>query len=435
MSTRQVLSRATKTMRTVKQEPMFEAMPADYNPNEAEEEEYRPLLPNKRKRGGKDTNPTALRDSKKARKTQEMVKETNAARGAAQKPTNDEKETSPTEEILASSHMCVLGCGEEVEGVDEATHYAIHYLQEGMRASLFVHPVLGHLRYDDLEALELTYKTSILESTEKKYQCLESKTCTSRKMMFREFAVHNLTERNHCQLEKLLKRDSRSGLDKVLERLYPSPQVKAREESKRREKEARKLAKVKEEKQETIRNEAEMQGNAPEVALKGPQLKPKDSMKVKVKKETVEVAVDFELEESCNEEDVDNPREDNEAAVIKSRPSAVGSASPPPELGRMSNAPLVATKEVPGRVEVVVRKDTTTTVENKLSRVEVVRKPESQVAARLPAAKEVVRRVAVDRVHNCVLCNDKDGRSMNLGSGLWDIKYHYAVSILNIDAV
>ena len=44
---------------------------------------------------------------------------------------------------------------------------------------------------------------------------------------------------------------------------------------------------------------------------------------------------------------------------------------------------------------------------------------------RLP--EEMVRRVAVDRVHSCVLCNDKDGRSMNLGSGLWDIKYHYAV--------
>jgi len=77
----------------------------------------------------------------------------------------------------------------------------------------------------------------------------------------------------------------------------------------------------------------------------------------------------------------------------------------------------------------------TARVENKLSRVEVVRKPDSQVVARLPAAKEVVRRVAVDRVHNCVLCNDKDGRSMNLGSGLWDIKYHYAVCYYNAGAM
>ena len=36
----------------------------------------------------------------------------------------------------------------------------------------------------------------------------------------------------------------------------------------------------------------------------------------------------------------------------------------------------------------------------------------------------------LSQVHNCVLCNDRDGRSMNLGSGLWDIKYHYAVSVM-----
>ena len=41
--------------------------------------------------------------------------------------------------------------------------------------------------------------------------------------------------------------------------------------------------------------------------------------------------------------------------------------------------------------------------------------------------KEIMMKLP--QVHNCVLCNDRDGRSMNLGSGLWDIKYHYAVSV------
>ena len=434
-------------MKTVKQEPMLEVMPADYDPNKVEEEEYRPLLTYKRKRGGKDASATALKDSKKPRKAQELVKETNAG----QKPTNSvekvkEKETTSSEEILAGSHMCVLGCGEEVEDDDSdlATHYANHYLQEGVRASLFVHPVLGHLRHEDLELLEETYKSLLLGSSVKKYQCLHSKTCTSRKMMFREFAVHNLTE--HWQLEKLLERDSRPGLDRVLERLYPSPQVKAREEARRKEKEAKKLVKVKMEvrdKQEVRANPPEIQRKAPEVPSKGPEMRTKDSMKVKVKREAVE-AVDFELEEVCNEEDVDNPtpeqrtgdrqpRNENQT-VIQNPPSrgvALTKATPAPEQPRISKPPLVPAKEVPGRVE-VVRKDTTARVENKemLNRVEVVRKE----VVRLPL-KEVVRRVAVDRVHNCVLCNDKDGRSMNLGSGLWDIKYHYAVSNLNSDTL
>ena len=167
----------------------------------------------------------------------------------------------------------------------------------------------------------------------------------------------------------------------------------------------------------------------------------KESMKVKVKKEAVE-AINFELEEaSLNEEDVDNPSTEQETLERQpgsekdgsnienraSRLAAVGKAREAAEQARISKPPLVAAKELPGRVEVV---KTTTRVENKekLSRVEVVRKVDPQVVARLPAAKEVVRRVAVDRVHNCVLCNDKDGRSMNLGSGLWDIKYHYAMS-------
>ena len=447
MLTRQVLSRATKTMKTVKLEPMLEAMPANYNPNEVEEEEYRPVLTSKRKRGGKDrsenalktANADALKDSKKPRKAQELITETNVA----QKRTNI-GEIAPTEEILAGSQLCVLGCGEEVEDDDSdlATHYANHYLQEGVRASLFVHPVLGHLRHEDLEALEKTYKTSILESTVKKYQCVHSKTCTSRKMMFREFAVHNLTE--HWQLEKLLERDSRSGLDRVLERLYPSPQVKAKEEARRKEKEVRKLVKVKQEvkdKEEMRTNAPEMQNKSQELASKGPLMQQKESMKVKVKKEAVE-AINFELEEaSLNEEDVDNPSTEQETLERQpgsekngsniengaSRLAALGKAREAAEQARISKPPLVAAKEVPGRVEVV---KTTTRVENKekLSRVEVVRKVDPQVVARLPAAKEVVRRVAVDRVHNCVLCNDKDGRSMNLGSGLWDIKYHYAVS-------
>ena len=36
-----------------------------------------------------------------------------------------------------------------------------------------------------------------------------------------------------------------------------------------------------------------------------------------------------------------------------------------------------------------------------------------------------------DRVHNCVLCCDRDGMNLNLGSGLADLKYHYSVCYYN----
>ena len=98
-------------MRTVKQEPFLEAMPADYNPNEVEEPEYRPLLTRKRRLGSRDTiSATAPKDSKKPRKVQEETNPT-SQKSAVDKPT----EMEPMEEILAGSHMCVLHCGEEVE--------------------------------------------------------------------------------------------------------------------------------------------------------------------------------------------------------------------------------------------------------------------------------------------------------------------------------
>ena len=168
MSTRQVLQRASKM---VKQEPTLEAMPANYNPNEVEEEEYKPMPANKRKRASKDNGTSAVSAPKKPKKVQELAKETISER----KTTEGEREGSrievmPTAEILTGSHVCVLGCGEEVDDIDMKHHYADHYLQEAVRASLFVHPVLGCLLPEDLKALEETYKTSIIDSKVKQYQ-------------------------------------------------------------------------------------------------------------------------------------------------------------------------------------------------------------------------------------------------------------------------
>merc|ERR1719431_176456 len=42
-------------------------------------------------------------------------------------------------------------------------------------------------------------------------------------------------------------------------------------------------------------------------------------------------------------------------------------------------------------------------------------------------AQEVVGGALVDQVHSCVVCKKKDGRNLNMGSGLSDLKYHYAV--------
>ena len=42
----------------------------------------------------------------------------------------------------------------------------------------------------------------------------------------------------------------------------------------------------------------------------------------------------------------------------------------------------------------------------------------------------------VDRIHNCLICNgpgksSKDGRNLNFGSGLQELKYHYSVCVYN----
>ena len=151
MSTRPVLSRASKVK--------VEAMPADYDPDQEPEMEYMPLT---RKRGA-GNNVSTLNEPKKARRSQEPK-----GPSVQQTSVNDFEP-----EILAGNHLCVIdGCGEEVEddGTDLGTHYASHYLEEGVRASLFVHPVLGHLLVDDLDTLQETYKNQILNSTVKKYR-------------------------------------------------------------------------------------------------------------------------------------------------------------------------------------------------------------------------------------------------------------------------
>ena len=149
MSTRPVLNRLSKVK--------VEAMPADYDPDQVPEMEYTPLT---RKRGAGNKVST-VSEPKKARRSQEPEGP------IVQQPSVEDFE------ILEDYHKCVIdGCGEEVEDddTDLGTHYASHYLEEGVRASLFVHPVLGHLLVDDLDTLQETYKTYILNSTVKKYR-------------------------------------------------------------------------------------------------------------------------------------------------------------------------------------------------------------------------------------------------------------------------
>ena len=156
MSARSVLSRASKVKVKV------EAMPADYDPDQVPEMEYTPLT---RKRGA-GNNVSTGSEPKKARRSQEP-------KGPSVQQTCVEDFEL---EILAGNHLCVIdGCGEEVEddGTDLGTHYASHYLEEGVRASLFVHPVLGHLLVDDLDTLQETYENNILHSTVKKYRLVE----------------------------------------------------------------------------------------------------------------------------------------------------------------------------------------------------------------------------------------------------------------------
>ena len=161
MSTRPVLCRASKVK--------VEAMPADYDPDQEPEMEYTPLT---RKRGA-GNNVSTVSEPKKARRHQEPE---GPIGRQPQNPTCVPPSVDDFEpEILAGNHLCVIdGCGEEVEddGTDLGTHYASHYLEEGVRASLFAHPVLGHLLVDDLDTLQETYD-NILNSTVKKYRLVE----------------------------------------------------------------------------------------------------------------------------------------------------------------------------------------------------------------------------------------------------------------------
>ena len=146
-----------------------------------------------------------------------------------------------------------------------------------------------------------------------------NKPCTAtRQMIFRDFGLHNLTE--HGELKRLLERDSRMG--DILARLYPTTHK------------VRNLVRVK--KEVVVKKEPAVMEEQSDT-----------SKKVKVKAEAVE-PVDFELEESCNEEDVDNPAEN--PTLLESPPARP--PTPPPAPPRQSKAPAAAPKEVAGNVEV-----------------------------------------------------------------------------------
>ena len=137
-------------------------------------------------------------------------------------------------------------------------------------------------------------------------------------MIFRDFGLHNLTE--HGELKRLLERDSRMG--DILARLYPTTHK------------VRNLVRVK--KEVVVKKEPAVMEEQSDT-----------SKKVKVKAEAVE-PVDFELEESCNEEDVDNPAEN--PTSVERPPARPPTPSPAPP--RQSKAPAAAPKEVAGNVEV-----------------------------------------------------------------------------------
>ena len=173
--------------------------------------------------------------------------------------------------------------------------------------------------------------------------------------MFRDFGVHNLTE--HGELKRLMQRDSRAGISDILARLYPT----AQEIERRREKEVRNLVRLKEE--VVVKKEPAVLEEQSET-----------SKKVKVKAEAVE-PVDFELEESCNEEDVDNPAEN--PISVESPPARPPTPSPAPP--RVPKAPAAAPKEVAGNVEVG---------EKEVPESRLVENNKEKVSSRIVAARQ-----------------------------------------------
>merc|ERR1719228_613772 len=37
----------------------------------------------------------------------------------------------------------------------------------------------------------------------------------------------------------------------------------------------------------------------------------------------------------------------------------------------------------------------------------------------------------IDKIHNCLICDSKEGKNLNLGSGIKDLSYHYSVCFYN----
>lgn len=191
-------------------------MPEGWEPEGEEEEEY--------------TRPEATEGAREATTTSAKRRRGRQSRGAsAAKKTRASSPpptppTSPTSSTALSpgQHQCVLGCGEEVEEeVEELrSHYSFHYYDEAFS----VHPVLQYLQPDHLGEVEAAL-ARVQES--KVYQCLaEAGTCTSRKMKFREFAVHTMTE--HRGLANIMGKDTRPEVQALLATIFPSQEDQER---------------------------------------------------------------------------------------------------------------------------------------------------------------------------------------------------------------
>ena len=57
--------------------------------------------------------------------------------------------------------------------------------------------------------------------------------------------------------------------------------------------------------------------------------------------------------------------------------------------------------------------------------------PQIQVQARVEEVDRADTRLRLDKVHNCLLCEAKEGRNLNFSSGLMQLRKHYSVCLYN----
>merc|ERR1719319_1584934 len=246
----------------------------------------------------------------------------------------------------------------------------------------------------------------------------------------------------HRGLAAIMGADNRPGVQAVLATIFPSQEDQQVNQEK---------VDVKQEKQVKVKQEAMEQievANAKENKAEEKMTRAKARLgKVKVKQEVrqevdeeeaCEQSLVGELElEEASEEDVDDPgnvaHQDKLNAVLEKY-----------KIKQTVNKKTNASKKVEETKKVYVVDKVEKKVETKNTEIQknVEGKKKLVVAKKAETNDEKKRGVVasarpmeVDRVHQCLLCSDRDGRGLNLGRDIWDLKYHYAVCYYNQGAM